>query len=124
MPLTSKAAILEIHDNAGEAIPFHVPEWDKGTPEADGQVYLRRPTANDRDSWELYCEMNKGKPKVIWRARLASMLLCDDAGNLLFTTDEATKLGEKNAAAMHRIWVRGLELMSITDAEVKELEKN
>jgi hypothetical protein len=124
MPLTSKDAILNLPDHAGEPIPFHVPEWDNGTPEADGQVFLRRPTANDRDSWELYCELNKGKAKTIWRARLASMLLCNEQGQLLFTTDEATKLGEKNAAAMHRIWVRGLELMSITDAEVKELEKN
>ena len=52
------------------------------------------------------------------------MLLCDQDGKLLFTTEDAQKLGEKNAAAMHRIWTKGLELLSVTDKEVKELEKN
>jgi len=123
MPLTTKAKILAIPD-LGEPIKFHIPEWDNGTPEEDGWVFLRRPTANDRDAWEIYCEVNRQKPKTIWRARLASMFLCDEAGQLLFTPEEAEQLGRKSAAAMHRIWTKGLELLAITDEEVKELEKN
>jgi hypothetical protein len=123
MPLTSKASILALQD-LGEPIRFHVPEWDKGTPAEDGIVFLRRPTANDRDSWEIYCQDHAKKPKSIWRAKLASMLLCDEAGKLLFSQAEIEKLGEKSAAALNRIWKRGLELMTISDEEVAELEKN
>jgi len=123
MPLTTKDAILALADLGGP-IEFYVQEWDLGTPEQDGTVFLRRPTANDRDAWEIYCELNKGKPKTIWRARMAAMLLCDKDGQLLFTTDEAVKLGEKSAGALHRIWTKGLELLAVSDTEVKEIEGN
>ena len=122
MPL-SKAAILDI-DDLGEPIRFHVPEWDKGTPAEDGIVCLRRPTAHARDQWELYCEQHKTKPQNVWRAKLASMLLCDEKGKLLFSEAEIAKLGEKSAAALHRIWEQGLALMRITTEEIRELEKN
>ena len=114
--MLSKSDILGIHD-LGEPVKLHIPEWDN-------DVCLRRPTANDRDHWEMYCEDHKTKPKSIWRAKLAAMLLCDESGKLLFTPAEAEKLGEKSAAALHRIWTKALELMSISDKEVAELEKN
>ena len=52
------------------------------------------------------------------------MRLCDESGKLLFTPGEVQALGEKSAAALHRIWKRGLELMQVTEDEVKELEGN
>lgn len=117
MPLTSKDAILAVQD-IKPPFEFHVPEWND-------TVYLRHPTANDRDGWELYCQENKGKSQSIWRAHMASLLLCDDQGRRLFTSaDEVRKLGEHSAAALHRIWEKGLELMSFSDMEVTELEKN
>lgn len=116
MPL-SKDQILAVQD-VKPPFEFHVPEWDD-------TVYLRHPTANDRDAWELYVQDNKGKPKSIWRAHLAALLLCDAQGNRLFTTsDEIKALGEHSAPAIHRIWERGLELMNFSEMEVNELEKN
>jgi hypothetical protein len=114
--LTSKDSILKIKD-LGEPIRLEVPEWND-------TVLLRRPTANDRDTWELYCQQHATKPQSVWRAKLASMVLCDEGGKLLFTPAEIAALGEKSAAALHRIWTRGLELMLITEDEVKELEGN
>jgi hypothetical protein len=116
MPLTSKDAILKLSD-LGEPVSLVVPEWDD-------TVLLRRPTANDRDAWELYCQEHNTKPKNVWRAKLASMLLCDEHGKLLFSQAEVQALGEKSASALHRIWEKGLELMRVTEEEVKELEKN
>jgi hypothetical protein len=52
------------------------------------------------------------------------MLLCDEKGKLLFSEAEIAKLGEKSAAALHRIWEQGLALMRITTEEIRELEKN
>ncbi len=116
MPLTSKDAILKIAD-LGEPVRLEVPEWND-------IVLLRRPTANDRDAWELYCQEHNTKPKSVWRAKLASMLLCDESGKLIFSQAEVTALGEKSAAALQRIWERGIALMRITEEEVKELEGN
>lgn len=117
MPLTSKDAILGV-DDIQPPTEFHVPEWND-------TVYLRHPTANDRDAWEIYCRENKDKTGVQWRAHLAAVLLCDDKGKRLFTTaEEIRRLGDHSAAAIHRIWEKGLEMMAITDVEVTQLEKN
>ena len=87
-------------------------------------VFLLDPTADIRDEWEIYCAANQGK-KASWRAKLASLLLCDEQGNRLFTSDaDVAKLGKKNARALHEIWQAGQKLLSITDAEIEELEKN
>lgn len=87
-------------------------------------VYLLDPTADIRDEWEIYCAANQGK-RASWRAKLASLLLCDEKGNRLFTSDaDVAKLGKKNARALHEIWQAGQKLLSVTDEEVEELEKN
>jgi hypothetical protein len=96
---------------------LHVKAWGR-------QVYLLDPTADIRDEWEIYCAANQGK-RASWRAKLASLLLCDEHGARLFTTDaDVAKLGKKNAKAMHEIWQAGQKLLSITDSEIEELEKN
>lgn len=117
MPLSSRDAILGISDLPAP-VKFHVPEWGD-------DVYLRCPTANDRDEWEVYCQENRGKPRSIWRAKLAAMVLSDEEGRPIFKTDEdVRRLGEKSAAAVHRVWERALEMLAISEKEVDELEKN
>lgn len=116
MPL-SKDQILAVQDVL-PPLEFHVPEWNDS-------VLLKFPTANERDAWEVYCQSNKDKPKAIWRAELAARLIVDKDGVRMFTTpDEIRQLGDHSAAAIHRIWEKGLELMSISEQEVDELEKN
>ena len=96
---------------------LHVKAWRR-------EVLLLDPTADIRDEWEIYCEANRGK-RASWRAKLASLLLCDEQGVRLFTTDaDVAKLGKKNAKAMHEIWQAGQKLLSVTDEEIEELEKN
>lgn len=87
------------------------------------EVFLLDPTADERDEWEIFCAANNGK-KASWRAKLASLLLCDEQGNKLFTEADIPKLGKKSAAALHEIWMVGKQLLTVTDAEVEELEKN
>lgn len=85
-------------------------------------VYLLDPTADIRDEWEIFCAAHQGKP-ASWRAKLASLLLCDEDGRRLFKTDADVKaLGAKNARALHEIWLAGQKLLMITDEEVRELE--
>ena len=118
MALENMGDILALQD-IPKAIEFHVPEWND-------TVFLRSPTANDRDAWEIYCQEEKGKPKkTIWRAKLASMLLSDRNGKVLFTDPkDIEKLGEHSASALHRIWERCLDLMKITEQEVDAMEKH
>ena len=76
-----------------------------------------------RDEWEIFCQANQGKP-VQWRAKLASMILCDEDGNRLFTEKDINALSKKSASALQEIWLVGVKRMSISDSEVEELEKN
>ena len=87
-------------------------------------VYLADPTSDMRDEWEIFVNQHKDKPAK-WRAKLASLLLCDEQGNRIAATDDAiAKLGKKSAAAMVEIWEHGLKLFGVTDDEVEELAKN
>jgi hypothetical protein len=88
------------------------------------EVYLLDPTADIRDEWEVFCSANQGK-RASWRAKMASLLLCDADGKRLFPAEsDVAKLGRKSAAALHEIWLAGMKLLSITDDEIDELEKN
>jgi len=72
----------------------------------------------------MFCVANQGK-KSSWRAKLASLLLCDADGKRLFPTEaDVAKLGRKSAKALHEIWQAGHKLLMITDEEIEELEKN
>jgi hypothetical protein len=96
---------------------LHVKAWGK-------DVYLLDPTADMRDEWEIYCSANQGK-KASWRAKMASLLLCDESGKRLFVSDaDVAKLGKKGARALHEIWLAGTKLLMISDEEIEELEKN
>jgi hypothetical protein len=88
------------------------------------EVFLLDPTADIRDEWEIFCSQNQGK-RASWRAKMASLLLCDADGKRLFPAEgDVAKLGRKSAAALHEIWLAGQRLLTITDAEIDELEKN
>jgi hypothetical protein len=114
MPLTADELLAL--DDLKPPMLLHVKAWDK-------DVYLLDPTADIRDDWEIYCAANQGK-RASWRAKLASLLLCDADGKRLFTDADVARLGKKNAKALHEIWLAGQKLLMITDEEIEELEKN
>jgi len=118
MPLVNKAAILSL-DDISKPVELEVPEWGD-------TVYLRWPTASERDAWEIYCQEHTSHVKRhdVWRAKLAAMLISDADGKPLFSVSDIEKLGTKSAAALQRIWNRGIKMMQITTDEIKELEKN
>lgn len=115
MALTTKDSILGFSDRQSPT-RVHIKSWDQ-------DVFLVDPTADIRDEWEVFCQANQGKP-ASWRAKLASLLLCDEEGNRLFTAADVSALGQRKASALHEIWQAGLPLMRITDEEVQELAGN
>ena len=114
MSLTSEE-LLGLDDLRKPSL-LHVKSWKR-------DIWLLDPTADIRDEWEIFCATNAGK-RASWRAKMASLLICDEAGARLFGDHDVAKLGKKSAAALHEIWQAGTKLMSITDHEIEELEKN
>lgn len=119
MALSAKelAAELLSFDDLKAPTRVHVTAWKR-------DVFLLDPTADVRDEWEMFCHSNQGK-KASWRAKLAQLLLCDENGVRLFTEDQDVgRLGKKKASALNEIWLAGQKLLTVTDAEIEELEKN
>lgn len=115
MPLTGDE-LLAI-DDLGGPHRLEVKAW------GGREVWLREPTADVRDEWEAFCVEHRGKP-ASWRAKLATLLLCDETGKPLFGPADVKKLGTKSAAALHEIWKAGVKLLTVTDEEIEELAGN
>ncbi len=120
MSLT-KQQILSADDCKKERID--VPEWG-------GEVYIRVMTGAERDMFEagLYGSDNyNGSGKMNFknvRAKLATLTLCDESGNRLFTDADMVTLGTKSAAALDRVFSAAQKLNGFTDQDVEDLAKN
>jgi hypothetical protein len=114
--LTDKNAILAIED-IRQPVKLEVPEWNDS-------VYLRWPTASERDEWEIYIRENSTKPSAVIRAKLAAMLVSDETGKRLFCDRDIPALGAKSAPAIDRIFSRGVKMFAVSESEIEELEKN
>jgi len=112
--LDSKEAIFKLED-ARPPVELFIPEWND-------TVLLKWPSANTRDTWEIYCQDHKKTPKTIWRGKIASMFLCDADSKLLFKDAEAFALGNQPAAALQRIWDKATSMMAVSEVEIAELE--
>ena len=98
--------ILKIADIKIEKV--YIDEWK-------ANVYLKGLSGNARDEWEefiLKSRSGNGSMRGI-RAKLASLSLCDENGNLLFKQKELEALGEKSAAALQRIFEKSQDLSRI-----------
>lgn len=104
--------ILSADDLPREVV--EVPEWG-------GSVYVRTMTGAERDRFEdeHHKQVNRN-----FRARLAVLTVCDEAGVLLFKPEDAGALGEKSAAALNRVLDVSAKLNGLTKSDVDDLEKN
>ena len=109
----SAQQILEAQDQRIEEVK--APEWG-------GSVYVKAMSSLDRDRYEKEVQ-GSGVPDN-FRAKLAVLTVCDEAGNLLFTKDQATLLGEKSAKVLDRIFSKIMELNGFSDKDIEEIEGN
>lgn len=86
-------------------------------------VHLLEPTADTRDEFDIWLQRADGNNVGI-RGAIASLLLCDEEGNRLFTIADAPTLGKLPPAALQPIFDIGAKLLAVTDKEQKELEGN
>jgi hypothetical protein len=92
---------------------LHVAAWG-------GDVFLLDPTAQAYDEWALWCEKNKDKADPPYRAKLASLLLCDESGKRLFTGDDVQRLAAWKPDGLTEVWKVGIELLKVDDKEIED----
>ena len=102
--------------------PVFVPEWG-------GTVYVRNLNGKGRDAFEgsRYRLKENNKVEMVHdntRAKLLSLTLCDEHGALLFSEEDVEVLGEKNAAALDRIFDVAQRMSGLRPQDVESKLKN
>jgi hypothetical protein len=118
MTILGRDAILQAQDISKELV--HVPEWG-------GDVYVKGMTGAERDKFEASLISSKAGGKQVnlsnVRAKLASLTLCDEGGNLLFTETDVRELSKKSAAALQRVFETAQKLSGLGEADIEELSE-
>lgn len=94
-----------------------VPEWG-------GQVCIRTMTGIERDDFEDRIARSDKASGENWRAKLLVKCICDDKGVRLFSDDESTKLGGKNAPVLARLFKVASRLNKLGREDIEAYEKN
>ena len=120
MKTLGRDAILGADDLETEEV--EVPEW-KGT------VRVRSLTGKERDRFEAGTLGDRAKGNgamnlVNLRARLVVEACVNEKGEQLFEASDVEKVGDKNAAALCRVFDVAKRLAGISDDDVEELAKN
>ena len=93
--ILNRKEVLLANDIVKELV--HIPEWG-------GDVYVRGMSGEARDKFEMLILQTNGKSKKAntenFRAKLASMTVCDENGDLLFTEDDVKELAKKSACCV------------------------
>jgi len=114
--ILNKKDILAADDVVKELV--HVPEWG-------GDVYVRGMTGASRDKFEASIVQTRGKDQILniinIRAKLASMTICDEQGQRLFSDADIVELSNKSSVALQRVFLVAQRLSAIGDNDVKEL---
>lgn len=112
--------ILAAPDASHEDV--HVPEWGV-------TVRVKGMTASERDDFEASRITRKGKRSDVnmrdFRSALLVRVLADpETDELLFTPGDITRLGQKSAGVIDRLYDKAAELSGISDEDAEELEGN
>ncbi len=117
-----KAAILGANDRPLQKV--YVPEWGE-------DVWIRVMSSKERDTYEVsLLQFGKngsarvGRNAMNARALLVSYCLVNEAGERLFTVEEADQLGERNSVVLNRLYDMAKGTNAISEDDIAELEKN
>lgn len=99
----------------------------------DEYVYVRQMTAHEKSIWEISQVQKSGTGKKTtydvtlddYRAKLAVVTVCDEAGELLFKATDFNKLSMNiSAAKLEKIVDVAQRLNAITEEDREEMVKN
>lgn len=113
----SKEGILGSSDLPRELVK--VPEWG-------GDVFVGTMTGAERDGFEAGVNADKesGDTPANVRARLAVIVVRDEAGKRIFSDADAESLGNKSCAALDRVWDVAARINRMRKEDVEAAEKN
>jgi len=120
MPILGREQIIGAEDIKIQTVP--VPEWG-------GTVCVRTISAGDWDDFEnSLVEIVDGNKKKAdlddYRARFASIVICDTDGNKLFFKSDIDALTQKSKIGLDRVVEAGRELNGIADGDEEEIVEN
>lgn len=119
MGTLNRDAILNAEDTEYDVVPC--PEWG-------GDVRLKSISGRQRDAFEESVVTTNGTDRKVnlrnARARLISITAVDDDGRLLFSTDDITALGRKNAKPLDRLFDHARKLIGMGQKDVETLTEN
>lgn len=97
-------------------------------PEWGGEVRLRSITGRQRDEYEQSMIQQSGSDRRVnlrnARAKLIILCAVDEDGRPLFTSEDLTALGRKNAKPLDRLFEAAQKLVGMSDDDVKRLTEN
>jgi hypothetical protein len=119
MAILRREQILSASDIVTETVS--VPEWG-------GEVLVRGLTGKQRSDIETAMIEFRGSQRVYHvqnvYATYAAASIVDERGNQLFTLADVEALGQKNAAALARVWNVVQRLSGLSESDAKEFAKN
>ncbi len=108
--MLTREQILQCDDLPKETVK--VPEWG-------GEVQVRTMTGTDRDAFEASLIGKEGRLENV-RARLVSLVVCDESGSRLFGDADIAALGAKSATALDRVFAVAQRLNGIGADQVEQ----
>lgn len=97
-------------------------------PELGGVVLVRGMSGEERDAYETAMFTRKGNRQQMdtsnFRAKLVASCCVDDAGDRLFTLEEAAQLGRVRADVLHRLWSVAQRLSGLGGEDTEEMGKS
>lgn len=124
----SRDQILGAEDITFEDVA--VPEWAPKAAKKPEQVFVRIKalTGAERDRFEASITERRGRKTrtnmVNVRARLVAVAAIDMDGKPLFRPADVESLGQKNAAALDRVFSAAMRLAGLRDEDMDELTEN
>jgi hypothetical protein len=121
MALLSREDILKKQDRSYQDVSC--PEWG-------GKVRIQSLTGAERDAFEesILGAKNKDGTREVstqnLRAKLVALAAVDKDGKAMFSKDDVLVLGQKNAAALDRLFMVAQKLSGISKDDLEEAVKN
>lgn len=115
--LLTREAILAASDLKFEEVA--VPEWG-------GTVRVATMSGWARDSFEQAMASARDESKFVpnVRARIVSLAVVDEKGELIFSESDIEALGKKSVVALERVYNAASALNALRAEDVEALEKN
>ncbi|MGW6790062.1 hypothetical protein [Streptomyces chartreusis] len=123
--LLTRDQILGAKDLTTDDVP--VPEWapEDAPNKNEYVVRIRTLMATDRDKFEASTVEQRGNKTrqnlENFRARLVSMCIINEAGEVMFNPKDIPALGQKSAKALGKVFDACQKLNGFTEADVAEL---